>query len=388
MKKQFVFLLVLVMSAIMLSSCTNPVGEDITTIPPATGNVLISATDEYGNPLPGDTLYTGLNALFTLKKTSNFVIRNYEIIWGDGTANYGPSDTLLVGIHKYLIANTYVTVTGNIWDINGNLYSGTRTFWVSLGSNPTIPPIMKLGTPSVQINSNTWDYDLWFLKEAIDSLCSPSGIPYFLDSADGWVPRTMQIASDPRYYKITRTKVNNDVGGIQYRRDASCWASIPPRPGKWTSIYYSQNGDKLYPKFYGGQLYLRNQIVSSNYPGVVGDTTVRFSPSSNGDSIYVFFNKNCANGTNNPYWLSNIYGMGVQKTIYNVPGFPSWWYVVFHRNQLPVNTILTFRFGTSNGLANMSSSEFWDSVNQWLAVEIVSIGDRNTPMKARPFRSH
>ena len=378
-----IFLLFAFMLAVVLWQ-----GCDALTDPPLVGttssDVDFYAKDEMGNLLPGDTLYTGMPTIFVGRITGSFQVDHWEFQWADGSANSAGTGTSIMGSHKYLIANTYVTITLNVWDTEGILHSVTRTFWVQLGTNPTIPPILKLGSNSVQIDINTWDYDFWFLKEAIDSTCNPSGTPYYLDSTDGWVPRTMSVASDNRYYKITRRVINNQVLGIQYRRDNSCWASIAPRAGKWTSIYYDANGDKLYPKCYGGQLYLRNQIISSGYPGIVGDTVVRFDASANGDTIHVFFNKHFANGSSSPYWLSNIYGMGVQKTIYNTPGFASWWHTAFHRNQLPANTILTFRYGTSSGLANMSTSEYWDAVNQWLAAEISSIGGDN--LKVKPYR--
>lgn len=385
MKKSKILFAVLltVIIAVSYMGCNPLVDNETTPVTTNSSKISFYAKDSVTGMALNDTLRSGVSTVFIGIVNSGFQVDHWEFQWG-WNAEYTPgTTTTIMGIHRYNLSNVYITIVLKAWDVNGVLEQFSKTFWIA-GINQTIDPICKLGSTPVQIDYNTWQYDIWLLKRAIDSTCSVNGTPQFADTANGFVYETMTISSDPRYYHIVKNLDDNTNHCFTYRRDPNCWATIAPRPGNWTSIYYLPLPiDKLGISVYAGQMTTIGAIHPT-VPGIVGDSTVRFGVSPNLDSIYVYFNKAKANGTTNPYWLSTIYGIGNQVTIINTEGFSSWWHTAFHRNQVPVNTTVAFRFGTSQGLAYMAGSEYWDASNQWLAILIASIGDKSLNVRKAP----
>ncbi len=379
-KNLFFTVLLTAIIAISFQACQM---DDLNPIEPGVINsdISFSMKDEMTGAIIGDTAGVNQAILFIGKiNNPNISIARYLYIWGDGSQNDSGIGNAMTEVHKYYNPNSY-SVTLRAWDAANNFYEYTGIIHIVLYQG-TVRPIFKV-ISATQVNSTTWDYTLGFLRAAVE--CSPSSSPFFVDTISNWTPESMSPTDTTLdgYYKKEKRFVNGTHDAFTYGGYwPTCYASIAPRLPFWSNIYYVDNGPndrKMHAIFSGGvALTIGNPPTPNPLPGTAGDSlnlTTRFGVSANKDTIYVYFYKPGCSSYTNAYWVNNITGMNNNQTVYETPNYSDWWYAKFLKSALPINTALTFRYGSSSGLANMSSSYFWNPVQQWLEVFISVIGD-------------
>ncbi|MCX6793014.1 MAG: hypothetical protein NTY12_03225 [Candidatus Falkowbacteria bacterium] len=333
--------------------------------------------------LIGDSGYVGqvLIVVGTIN-IPNATSVTWRISFGNGTIFNGTGFTA-VGGNKYLSAGIY-NILLEAWDQNNVYYhTNPKPFYV-LAYQGNLLPVFKVISSVPVPNTNLRDYTLGFLRRAIVA-CTPT-IPFFADTLNNsWniTPFPNPADTSDGYLKIVKRFADNEIDAFTFGGSYSngCYAWIAPNLPFWTSAYFRMygNSQKLYARFNGGVAYTLDNPAPSSLPGIFGDSgsvaTTRVGVNSTRDTIYVYLCKLRASGVNNAYCTENIHGMGTNQVVYDTPGYPDWWYIKFSINALPSNTPFTYRYGTSNGLANMSMSYMWNPINSWLEFLPTTIGD-------------
>lgn len=356
------------------------------------GNISFSFKDAVTGTILGDTAGVNQAILFVGKINNPSInIVRYLYIWGDGSQNDSGYNNSMTEAHKYYNPNSYSVIL-RAWDEANNFYEYTGIIHIVLYQG-TVRPIFKV-ISATQVNSTTWDYTLGFLRAAVE--CSPNTSPFFVDTISYWNPESMSPTDTTLdgYYKRIKRFTDGTHDAFTYGGYfPSCYASIAPRPPFWTNIYYVDNGlndRKMHAIFSGGVAStIGNPPTPNPLPGTAGDSinlVTRFGVSTNKDTIYVYFYKPRCISYTNAYWVNNITGMGNNQVVYETPGYTDWWHAKFLKTQLPINTALTFRYGSSSGLASMSSSYFWNPINNWLEVFTSIIGGPGGQLSVKNYK--
>lgn len=328
------------------------------------------------NPLSvDDTVGVNQPTVFTGRSTLAG-ITSWTWDFGDGVQDSGQVVT-----HKFTTPGTY-TVCLRVWFNNNQSQVYCRD--VRVGYTLSSKPIFKK-ISAVNVGNGNWEVTYGLLRYAVLQMNCNISQPFIVFSEiSGWnaynIPNPNDTTVDG-YWKYKETVSNYSRRGFSYGGHfPDCYAWIAPHQN-FSNSYYNQDSGKMFVTWVDGEA-VPDQNINNLEPGMVGDhganavCRIGLSPYSQ-DTIVFYFPKARVTGSqSSPFWVNSISGMTNPKPLTTTSGFPLWWRAAIHKNSLPSNGFIAFKYGGqySSSWANMSGSYFWNSTNSYLEAVVIGIG--------------
>lgn len=334
----------------------------------------------------GDTIPVDVAVVYRGRTADTSVVVTYwEWDFGNGARDSGKYVS-----YKYTLPGTY-NVCVKAWTSPTHHYQYCRSVIVGNSGSSSSKPIFRSGG-AINVGGGYWDVTYELLWDVVRQMNCDTTQPFMMfweTSGGNRVPLNNSITS-AGYKQYTKRIQNGAQEKFSFGGNFSlnCWGWDAPHVYNgvtYSNIFYVPAEAKTVVTWINGVPYPNNGTPSE--PGITGDTgpgaVVRLGPSLfSQDSIVFYFNKSqVAGNSNSPFWVNSLTGMNNPMTITTASGHTDWWRVAIHKNSLPSNGRITFKFGgnySQGSWANMNGSYYWNNAPtaQYLEAYILGVGGK------------